>query len=164
MRCSGCGKQLNDNTKFCIYCGKTQKEPVSNKIFSSKVLLILFLVAHFASIIEMMKIDFSVGITTVLYDFGAIILMSILMLLINPFLIASIVFCVLNISNYKKWRGVCCLIFSILLVLPTVFINALSSIENAGIFSSSVLTVAFFAQSFLVTLACVLNLVFYKGK
>lgn len=164
LRCRNCGNQINDSAKFCMYCGKTQKEPVVYKIFSSKLLLILFLVAHFVSTVEMTGIDFTAGITTTLYSFGAAILMSFLMLLINPFLIASIIFCVLNIENYKKWRGICCLIFSILLVLPTIFINALTSIENAGIFSSPVLTVAFFAQSFVVTLVCGLNLVFMCNK
>lgn len=157
MYCKNCEKVENEENTLE---NRKQMQSKCNKILSNKIMLIMFLINHILSIILMLNIEDCNSISTIPTTILGFIFISILMTLTNPFYLISIILCFLNIKNYKKVYVICCLIFSILMLIPIFFINLFLSIENLGIFSSTTKFLTFIIQSLLLILTCLFKLIF----
>ena len=157
MYCKNCEKVENEEN---ILENRKQIQSKCNKILSNKIMLIMFLINHILSIILMLNIENYNSISTIPTTILGFILVSILMALANPFYLMSIILCFLNIKHYKKGYVICCLIFSILMLIPILFINLFLLVENLGIFSSTTKFLTFSIQSLLLILTCLFKLIF----
>lgn len=160
MFCGNCGNKL-DNNKFCSNCGTkienenyNQKHIKYNKFLSNRTMLIMFLINYLLCVIS--ALDYSSISSAIVSFFG----IAFLYILVDPFYLISIILCILNIKKYKKGYVICCLIFSVLMLIPMLFINLFLAIENMGIFGSNIMFWIFTIQSLLLILICLFKLIF----
>ena len=162
MYCKNCGKVLNQEEKFCANCGaKVENENYNqnhvkyNKFLSNKSMLIMFLINYILFMIS--TLDFSDSVLNIIFEF---ISKGLILLLFDIFHLIPIILSILNIKKYKKGYVISCLVFSILMIIPMLFINLFLAIENLGIFSSNIMFWLFTIQSLLLILTCLFKLVF----
>ena len=160
MKCECCGNTIHKSEKFCIYCGaKKEKRPIYKEFFSSKVVLILFVLTHLLCMVAMNSIDNVSGASGVLYFIIETLLLSIIMLIADPFVLVGIIFSALNILSYRKWRGICCVVCSVLMFIPIFILNAIASIEGGGLFAPDNIAMVFYIPYGILILICLLNVI-----
>ena len=172
MYCKSCGNKLSDNDKFCAICGTKNelqenivqidnvKEPKYNKFLSNKVMLFMFLINYILCIILSINDPEMFKGGPLLNIIFALLILGFCFLIINPFLLIALILSILNIKKYSIAYVIGCLICSVLMFFPILFINTFLAFGKTGIFSSTITTWIFLIQSLLVIVTCLLKLIF----
>ena len=134
---------------------------IKTKCFS-KTVLVLFIIAHLLCMVAMNEIGNVDGVSEALFFVVEILLMFLMMLFGNPFVLVGIIFSIINIRAYRKWRSVICLISGVLMIIPVFIYNAIASIEGVGMFAEDNIAWVFYVPYGILVIFCALNVIHYK--
>lgn len=159
MNCKNCGNPINKADKFCVYCGEQNKKPLYRKILNNKVMLIMVVITHLLSVLAMTGVEPISDAKTMLYDVLGFVFMVLIMFIGNPFSLVALIFSILSLFGHKKWYIICCLVCSVLFVIPIFIFSAIGSIEGVGMFAPDNIAWVFWVPYVLLVLTCLLKVI-----